>query len=150
MQHFNCRMLTSPSWLHVDKSMDELHPLTCHVIWGCGIGIMIIFQLHYNQCNIGIYHVIEKGHGILKFWLLFNYIITNGTLTHVTWAFMVHHQTKLFDVCHVYGLKILKILIYWKCQHMILCHMDIYVTYLHDTWHFVVCKSSNICEVEPK
>jgi hypothetical protein len=27
-------------------------------------------------------HVIKKGHGILNVWLLFNYIITNGTLTH--------------------------------------------------------------------
>ncbi len=93
-----------------------------------------------------------EGHGILEFWLLFNYIITNGTLTHVTWGggFMVHHQTKLFDVWHVYGLKILKWLIYWKCQHMVLCHVDIYVTHLHDTWHLAICRSSNICETKPK
>jgi hypothetical protein len=78
--------------------MDELHPLMCHVIWGCGIGIMIIFQLYYNQGNIGMCHVTKEGHGILKFWLLFNYIITNGALTCVTSAFVVHHQTKLFDV----------------------------------------------------
>jgi hypothetical protein len=143
-------MLTKASWLHAYKSMDELHPPTCHVIWGCGIGIMTIFQLYYNQCNIDLCHVIEEGHGILEFWLLFNCIIINGTLTCVTWAFMVHHQTKLFDACHVYGFKILKSLIYWKCQHIILCHMDTYVTHLHDTWHLVVCKSSNICEVKPK
>ncbi len=142
--------MTRPSWFHVGKSMDELHPLTCHVIWGCGIGIMTIFQLYYNQCNIGTCHVIEERHGILEFWLLFNYIITNGTLTRVTWAFAVHHQTKLFNMCHVYGLKILKLLIYWKCQHMILCHVDTYVTHLHGTWHLIVCRSSNICEVEPK
>jgi hypothetical protein len=54
-----------------------------------------------------MYHVIKERHRIFKFWLLFNYIITNGTLTCVTWAFVVHNQTKLFDVCHVYGLKIL-------------------------------------------
>jgi len=124
MQHFNCKVLTRFNWLYVGKSMDEFHPPTCHVI--------------------------EERHRIFEFWLLFNYIITNGTLTCVTWAFVVHHQTKLFDVCHVYGLKILKLLIYWKCQHMILCHVDIYVTHLHDTWHLVVCRSSNICEVEPK
>jgi hypothetical protein len=112
--------------------------------------VMTIFQLYYNLCNIGTWHVIEEGHGILEFWLLFNCIIVNGTLTCVTWAFMVHHQTKLFDVCHVYHLKILKSLIYWKCQHMILCHVDICVTHLHDTWHLVVCRSSNICEVKPK
>jgi hypothetical protein len=117
---------------------------------GVGIGIMTIFQPYYNQCNIGMCCVIEERHGILELWLLFNYIKTNGTLTHVTWAFVVHHQTKLFDVCHVYGLKILKLLFYWKCQHMILCHMDIYVTHLHDTWHLVVCRSSNICEIKPK
>jgi hypothetical protein len=111
---------------------------------------MIIFQLNYNQCSIGTCHVIEEGHGILKFWLLFNYIITNGTLTHVTWAFLVHHQTKLFDVCHVYGFKILNLLVYWKCQHIILCHVHTYVTHLHDTWQLFVCKSSNICEVEIK
>jgi hypothetical protein len=92
--------------------MDELHPHVCHVIWGCGIGIMIIFQLYYNQCNINMCHVIEEGHGILDFLLLFNYIITNGTLTRVTWAFVVHHQIKLFDTCHVYGFKILKLLTY--------------------------------------
>jgi hypothetical protein len=115
MQHFNCKMLTRTIQFHVGKWMDELHPPMCQVIWGCGIGIMTIFQLYYNQCNIGMCHVIEEGHGILKFWLLFNYIITNGTLTCVTWAFMVRHQTKLFNVCHVYGLKILKLLIYWKC-----------------------------------
>jgi hypothetical protein len=150
MQHFNYKVLIGSNWLHASKSMDELHPPTCHVIWGCGIGIMIMFQLYYNQCNVGTCHIIEEGHGILEFSLLFNYIITNGTLTHVTWAFVVPHQTKLFDVCHVYGLKILNLLIYWKCQHMILCHMDTYVTHLHDTWHFVVCRSSNICEVKPK
>ncbi len=27
--------------------------------------------------------------------------------------------------------------------------MDTYVTHLHDTWHLVICGSSNICEVEP-
>jgi hypothetical protein len=143
-------MLTGFSWFHVGKSMDEFHPPMCHVIWGCGIGIMTIFQLYYNQCSIGMCHVIAEGHGISEFWLLFNYIISNGTLTCATWAVMVHHQTKLFDVCHVYGLKNLKLLIYWKCQHMILCDVDIYVAHLHDTWHFVVCGSSNICEVEPK
>jgi hypothetical protein len=47
--------------------MDEFHPPTCHVIWGCGIGIMTIFQLYYNQCNVGIRHVIEEEHGILEF-----------------------------------------------------------------------------------
>ncbi len=150
MQHCNCKMIIRPSWLHASKSMDELHPPMCHVIWGCGIGVMIIFQLYCNQCNIGTCHVIEEGHAILIFWLLFNYIITNGTLTCVTWAFVVHHQFKLFDVCHVYGLKIWKLLIYWKCKHMILCHMDTYVTHLHDTWHLVVCRSSNICEIKPK
>jgi hypothetical protein len=86
MQHFNYKMLIGPSWRHASKSVDELHPLMCHVIWGCGIRFMTIFQLHYNQCSIGTCHVIEEGHGILKFWLLFNYIITNGTLTCVTWA----------------------------------------------------------------
>jgi hypothetical protein len=111
----NIPTMIGPNWLHATNSMDELHPPMCHVIWGCGIGIMTIFQLYYNQCNIGTCHVIEEGHGILEFWLLFNYIIPNGTLTHVTWAFMVHHQTKLFDMCHVYGFKILKLLIYWKC-----------------------------------
>jgi hypothetical protein len=114
-QHFNCKMLTRPSWFHAGKLTNKLHPPMCHVIWGCGIKIMIIFQLYYNQCNIGMCHVIEEGHGILKFWLLFNYNVTNGTLTHVTWAFVVHHQTKLFDIFHVYGLKILNLLIYWKC-----------------------------------
>jgi hypothetical protein len=92
--------------------MDELHPPTCHVIWGCGIGMMIIFQLYYNQCSISMCHVIKKRHGIFNFKLLFNYIIINGTLSHVTWAFVVHCQTKLFDMCHVYGFKILKLLIY--------------------------------------
>jgi hypothetical protein len=150
MQHFNRKVSTRLSWFHVGKSMDEFHPPSCHVIWRRGIGIMTIFQLYYNQCSIGTCNVIEEGHGILEFWLLFNYIITNGTLTCVTWAFMVHHQTKLFDVCYVYGLKILKLLIYHKCQHMMLCHLDIYVTHLHDTWHLVVCRSSNICEVKPK
>jgi hypothetical protein len=96
--------------------MDELHPPTCYVIWRCGIGIMTIFQLYYNQCSIGTCHVIEEGHGInFLLLLLFNYIITNGTLTCVTWAFMVHHQIKLFDMCHVYGpiyiLKMLMLLI---------------------------------------
>ncbi len=43
-------------------------------------------------------HVIEEGDGILIFKLLFNYIITNKTLTCVTWAFVVHHKIKLFDV----------------------------------------------------
>jgi hypothetical protein len=47
--------------------MDELHPPMGHVIWGHGIGIMTIFQLYYNQCNIGTCHVIEEGHGILEF-----------------------------------------------------------------------------------
>jgi hypothetical protein len=150
MQHFNYKMLTRPSWLHAHDVMDELHPLKRHVIWGCGIGIMTIYQLYYNQCSIDTCHVIEERHGNLEFWLLFNYIITNGTLTHVTWAFMVHHQIKLFDVCHVYGPKNLKLLIYWKCQHMILYHVDIYVTHLHDTWHLVVCRSSNMCEIKPK
>ncbi len=149
-QHFNCKVLIGLSWLHASKSMDKLHPPMCHVIWGCGIGIMTIFQLYYNQCSIGMCCGIEEGHKILEFWLVFNYIITNGTLTCVTWAFVVHHQTKLFDVRHVYGFKILNLLIYWKCQHMILCHMDTYVTNLHDTWHLVVCRSSNICEVKPK
>jgi hypothetical protein len=115
LQHFNCKVLIGPSWFHASKSMDEFHPRTCHVIWGCGIGIMTIFQLCYNQCNIGMCNVIEERHGISEIWLLFNYIITNGTLTHVTWAFVAHHQTKLFDVCHLYGLQILKLLIYWKC-----------------------------------
>jgi len=45
--------------------MDELHPPMCLVIRGCGIGIMTIFQLYYNQCSIGMCHVIEEGHGIL-------------------------------------------------------------------------------------
>ncbi len=82
---------------------------------GCGIGIMTIFQLYYNQCNVGTCHVIEEKYGISWFWLLFNYIITNGTLTCVTWAFVVHHQTKLLDVCHV----------------------DTYVTHLQ--WHMAFC-----------
>ncbi len=69
--------MTGPNWSHASKSMDELHPPTCHVIWGCGIWIMTIFQLYYNQCNIGTCHVIEERHGILEFLLLFNYIITN-------------------------------------------------------------------------
>jgi len=142
--------LIGPSWLHTSKLMDEFHPFTCHIIWGYKIGIMTIFQLYYNQCNIGTYHVIEERCGIFKFSLLFNYIITNGALTCVTWAFVVHHQIKLFDVCHAYGLKILKLLIYWKCQHMVVCHVNTYVTHLHITWHFVVCGSSNICEMEPK
>jgi hypothetical protein len=73
---------------------------------------MTIFQLYYNQCSIGTCHVIEKGHGILLLLLLFNYIIINGTLTHVTWAFVLHHQTTSFAVCHVYGFKILKLLTY--------------------------------------
>jgi len=48
--------------------MDELHPPTCHVVWGCGIGIMTMFQLYYNQCSIGMCHVTkEEGHGILEF-----------------------------------------------------------------------------------
>jgi hypothetical protein len=47
--------------------MDELHPPTYHVIWGCGIGIMTILQLYYNQCSVGMCHVIEDGHGILEF-----------------------------------------------------------------------------------
>jgi len=74
--------------------------------------LMTIFQLYYNLCNIGMCHVIEEKHGINLLLLLFNCIIINGTLTCVTWAFMVHYQTKLFDVCHVYCLKILKSLIY--------------------------------------
>jgi hypothetical protein len=97
-QHFNYKMLIGPSWLDVGKSMDELHPPTCHVIWRCAIGIMIIFQLYYNQGSIGMCHVIKETHRIFNFWLLLNYIITNGTLTHVTWAFVVHHQIKLFDM----------------------------------------------------
>jgi hypothetical protein len=95
---FNCKVLIRPSSLHGGKSMGELHPPMCHVIWGCGIGIMIIFQLYYNQGNISMCHVIEEGHGILKFWLSFNYIITNGTLFRVTWAFVPHHQIILFDM----------------------------------------------------
>jgi hypothetical protein len=59
---------------------------------------MIIFQLYYNQGSIGMCHVIEEGHGIKFFLLSFNYIITNGTLTRVTWAFVPHHQIILFDV----------------------------------------------------
>jgi hypothetical protein len=59
---------------------------------------MIIFQLYYNQGSIGMCHVIKEAHGILNLLLLFNYIITNGRLTCVTWAFVVHHQTKLFDM----------------------------------------------------
>jgi hypothetical protein len=47
--------------------MDELHPPTYHVIWGCGIGIMIIFQLYYNHCSIGTCHDIEERHGNLEF-----------------------------------------------------------------------------------
>jgi len=73
---------------------------------------MTIFQLYYNKCSIDTCHVIEEGHGIYLFLLLFNYIITNGTLTCVTWAFIVHHQIELFDVWCVYGLKILNLLIY--------------------------------------
>jgi hypothetical protein len=115
--------------------------------WGVELELWLFFN--YITTN-GKCHVIDKGHGILEFWLLFNYIITNGTLTRVTWTFMVHHQTKLFDVCHVYGLKILNLLIYWRCQHMISCHVDTYVTHLHDTWHLAFCGSSNICKVEPK
>jgi hypothetical protein len=65
--------------------MDEFHPPTCHIIWGSGIRIMTISQLYYNQCSIGTCHVIEEGYENLYFWLLFNYIITNGTLTHVIW-----------------------------------------------------------------
>jgi hypothetical protein len=148
--NFNYKLLTRPNWLHDGKSIDELHPPTCHVIWGRGIGIMTFFQLYYNQCSIGMCHVIEEGHEILEFWLSFSYIITRGTFPCVTWAFVVHHQTKLFDMCHVYGFKILNLLICWKCQHMILCHVGTYVTHLHDTWHFVVCRSLNICEIEPK
>jgi hypothetical protein len=67
---------------------------------------MIIFQLYYNQCSIGTCHVIEEWRGIFEIRLLFNYIITNGTLTCVTWVYVVHHQTKLFDMCHMYNLKI--------------------------------------------
>jgi hypothetical protein len=29
--------------------MDELHPPTCHVIWGHGIGIMILKMKKSNQ-----------------------------------------------------------------------------------------------------
>jgi len=120
-------MLTRPSWFHASKSMDELHPPTCHVIWGCGIGIMTIFQLYYNQCSIGTCHVIEERHGILNFWLLFNYIITNGTLTCVTWAFVVHHQTKLFDVPCVWSqnleiIDLLNMLKYDIVPHGHLCY----------------------------
>jgi hypothetical protein len=149
MQHFNCKMITRPSWLHAGKSMDELHPPMCHVIWGCGIGIMTIFQLCYNQCSIGTCHVIEEGHGILEFWLLFNYITINGTLTHVTWTFVVHHQTKLFDVCLC---MVSKFWNYWFIENVSiwLCHVDTYVTHLHDTWHLVVCRPSNIGEIKPK
>jgi hypothetical protein len=92
----------------------------------------------------------HKKHEMFWNFLYIVFFITNGTLMCVTWAFVVHHQIKLFNVCHVYGFKILKLLIYWKCQYMTLCHMDTYVTHLHDTWYLVVCRSSNICEVEPK
>ncbi len=95
-------MLTGPNWFYVGKSMDEFHPPTCHVI--------------------------EEGHEIFNFWLLFNYIITNGTLTHVTWAFVVHHQTKLFDVCHVYGLKILN---YWFIENVSIWYYTMWTLMLH-------------------
>ncbi len=121
-------MLIGPNWFHVGKSMDELHPPMGHVIWGHGIGIMTIFQLYYNQCSIGTCHVIEEGHGILEFWLLFNYIITNGTLTCVTWAFVVHHQTKLFDMCHVYGFKILK---FWFIENVSIWYCATWTLMLH-------------------
>jgi len=129
------------------KSMDEFHPPTCQIIWGCGIRIMTIYQLYYNQCSIGTCHVIEEGYENLYFWLLFNYIITNGTLTHVighSWS-TIKQNYLMCAMC-----KILKLLIYWKCQHMILCHLDTYVTHLYDIWHLVVCRPSNICEVKPK
>jgi hypothetical protein len=48
----------------------------------------------FQPNNIGTCHVIEERHGILEFWLLFNYIITNGTLKCVTWAFMVTIKLK--------------------------------------------------------
>jgi len=43
-----------------------------------------MIQLYYNQWNIDMCHMGIRG----------------------------PHQTKLFDVCHVYGLKILNLLIY--------------------------------------
>jgi hypothetical protein len=130
----------------VDPTTQLKTTYTCQFVGQCWSD-NILFE---NDVHFSWRHVIEERHGNLEFWLLLNYIITNGTLTHITRAFMVHHKTKLFDVCHVYGFKILKSLIYWKCQHMILCHVDTYVTHLHDTWHLVVCTSFNICEVEPK
>jgi hypothetical protein len=68
-------------------------------------------------------HVIEEGDGILIFKLLFNYIITNKTLTCVTWAFVVHHKIKLFDVhamCMVskyWNYWFIEILTYGIVQH---------------------------------
>jgi hypothetical protein len=112
MRHFNCKVLIRPNWLHVGKSMDKFHPPMCHVIWGCGIGIMIILQLYYNQCSIGTCHDIEEGHGILEFWLSFNYIITNGTLTPVTWHswFTIKLNYLTFAMCMSQNLEFIDLL----------------------------------------
>ncbi len=96
-------MLVGPSWLHVNKSMDEFHPPTCHVI--------------------------EEGHGILNFWLLFNYIITNGTLTFVTWEFVVHHQTKLFYVCAM--CMVSKSWNYWFIENASIWYCAMWTLLLH-------------------
>ncbi len=42
--------------------MDELHPLMCHVIWGCGIGIMTI--LNYITTNVALAHVMSLKKGM--------------------------------------------------------------------------------------
>ncbi len=121
-------MLSGPSWFHASKSMDELHPPTCHVIWGCGIGIMTIFQLYYNQCNVGMCHVIEEGHGILEFWLLFNYIITNGTLTCVTWAFVVHIKLNYLTCAMC---MVSKSWIYWFIENFNIWYCATWTLMLH-------------------
>jgi hypothetical protein len=47
--------------------MDELHPLMCHIILGCGIGIMNIFNYITTNVAFGTCNVIEEGHVILEF-----------------------------------------------------------------------------------
>jgi hypothetical protein len=123
-----------------------------HVIWGCGIGIMAIFQLYYNQCSIGTCHVIKEGCGIFL-----NYIIIQ--LYYNQWS---------IDKCHMgicgppsnwiiwcvpcvwsQNLEIINLL--KMSTDDIVPHGHLCYTYvMHDTWHFIVCGSSNICEVEPK
>ncbi len=136
-QHFRrrnistCKVLIAPSWFHVGKSMDELHPPTCHVIWGCGIGIMIIFQLYSNQGSVGMCHVTEEGRGILKFWLSFNYIITNGTLSHGhSWSTIKLYYLTWPCVCFEI-IDLLKMVTYDIMPHWHLCYTL--------AWHMASC-----------